>query len=133
MPNFKKDRSKFTMKGFSPFNMGTPYETPMKKPLVGNQSKLPPELKEKILATPMKKYGKTPMKKHGKTPYKQGMLKPMPANWKGTKEEWLKKQGEINKEFIKMRQNTSKNIEKRKKDKSYKKYSDLAKFDDDKG
>ena len=26
MPNFKKDRSKFTMKGFSPFNMGTPYK-----------------------------------------------------------------------------------------------------------
>ena len=27
MPNFKKDRSKFTMKGFSPFNSGTPYAT----------------------------------------------------------------------------------------------------------
>tara|TARA_A100001201_G_scaffold143323_1_gene144495 strand:+ start:1671 stop:2012 length:342 start_codon:yes stop_codon:yes gene_type:complete len=26
MPNFKKDRSKFTMKGFSPFNVGTPYK-----------------------------------------------------------------------------------------------------------
>ena len=26
MPNFKKDRSKFTMKGFSAFNMGTPYK-----------------------------------------------------------------------------------------------------------
>ena len=26
MPNFKKNRSKFTMKGFSAFNMGTPYK-----------------------------------------------------------------------------------------------------------
>ena len=35
MPNFKKDRSKFTMKGFSPFNSGTPYkqdDKPVPKP-----------------------------------------------------------------------------------------------------
>jgi hypothetical protein len=32
MPNFKKDRSKFTMKGFSPFNMGTPYKNVSKTP-----------------------------------------------------------------------------------------------------
>jgi hypothetical protein len=33
MPNFKKDKSKFTMKGFSPFNMGTPYKATKDKPV----------------------------------------------------------------------------------------------------
>ena len=43
--------------------------------------------------------GKATKKK--KSALKQGMLKPMPKNWKGTKQEWLDKQGKINKEFIK--------------------------------
>ena len=71
------------------------------------------------------------MKKYGKTPYKQGVIKPMPASWKGTKEEWLKKQGEINKKMIEKTNKIKR--EENSKDKSYKKYSDLAKFDDDKG
>ena len=31
MPNFKKDKSKFTMKGFSPFTKGTPYTATIAK------------------------------------------------------------------------------------------------------
>tara|TARA_R110002020_G_scaffold32271_2_gene99430 strand:- start:208 stop:585 length:378 start_codon:yes stop_codon:yes gene_type:complete len=38
-------------------------ESALKKPLVGDQDQLPENLKQKILDTPMKKYGKSPMKK----------------------------------------------------------------------
>ena len=71
MPEFKKDKSGFRMKGFSPFNMGNAYKTPMQKPLVGNQDRLPEELKEKILDSPMKMYDKSAMKKYGKSPMKK--------------------------------------------------------------
>jgi len=50
--------------------------------------------------------GKATKKK--KSALKQGMLKPMPKNWKGTKQEWLDKQGKINKEFIKQRRKNKK-------------------------
>tara|TARA_R100001015_G_C4504411_1_gene77950 strand:- start:31 stop:366 length:336 start_codon:yes stop_codon:yes gene_type:complete len=109
----------FKMKGFSPFNMGEAYnpemepamdqtpmmkygKTPMKKPLVGGQSRLPEELKEKILASPAKKYGKTPMKKDSK---------------KKDKAKAVRKAKKANK----------------KKSRSYKKFSNLAKRDDDRG
>ena len=46
MPNFKKNKSAFMMKG----------KSPMMKALIGNQDKLPVELQEKILASPVKKY-----------------------------------------------------------------------------
>ena len=71
MPEFKKDKSGFRMKGFSPFNVGNAYKTPMQKPLVGNQDRLPEELKEKILDAPMKMYDKSAMKKYGKSPMKK--------------------------------------------------------------
>ena len=72
MPNFKKDRKGFQLPGFSPFNMGNTYKTPMKKPLVGDQDKLPENLKQEILDSPMKKYSKkSAMKKHGKSAYKK--------------------------------------------------------------
>lgn len=71
MPEFKKDKSGFRMKGFSPFNMGNAYKTPMKKPLVGNQDRLPEELKEKILDSPMTMYDKSAMKKYGESPMKR--------------------------------------------------------------
>ena len=46
MPNFKKNKSPFMMKG----------KSPMMKALVGKQENLPEELKAKILASPAKKY-----------------------------------------------------------------------------
>ena len=56
MPNFKKNKSAFMMKGISP----------MMKKLVGKQHNLPKELKEKILASdsPMEMYGESPVKKY---------------------------------------------------------------------
>tara|TARA_R100000234_G_C4973079_1_gene167204 strand:+ start:43 stop:303 length:261 start_codon:yes stop_codon:yes gene_type:complete len=48
MPKFKKNKSAFMMKG----------KSPMMKALIGNQKNLPEELKEKILASPGKMYGK---------------------------------------------------------------------------
>ena len=58
MPNFKKNKSTFMMKG----------KSPMMKALIGNQDKLPAELQAKILASdsdsPMNMYGKSPVKKH---------------------------------------------------------------------
>ena len=46
MPNFKKNKSAFMMKG----------KSPMMKALIGKQENLPEELKAKILASPAKKY-----------------------------------------------------------------------------
>jgi len=48
MPNFKKNKSAFMMKG----------KSPMMKALIGKQKNLPEELKAKILASPTKMYGK---------------------------------------------------------------------------
>ena len=46
MPNFKKNKSAFMMKG----------KSPIMKALIGKQKNLPEELKAKILASPAKKY-----------------------------------------------------------------------------
>ena len=46
MPEFKKNKSAFMMKG----------KSPMMKALIGKQENLPEELKAKILASPAKKY-----------------------------------------------------------------------------
>ena len=46
MPNFKKNKSAFMMKG----------KSPLMKALIGKQENLPEELKAKILASPAKKY-----------------------------------------------------------------------------
>ena len=46
MPNFKKNKSAFMMKG----------KSPIMKALIGKQENLPEELKAKILASPAKKY-----------------------------------------------------------------------------
>ena len=46
MPEFKKNKSAFMMKG----------KSPLMKALVGKQENLPEELKAKILASPAKKY-----------------------------------------------------------------------------
>ena len=63
MPNFKKNKSAFMMKG----------KSPMMKALIGNQDKLPVELQEKILASdsPMDMYGKkaAPVKNYKKGYY----------------------------------------------------------------
>ena len=87
MPTFKKDTDGF-MKGPSGFKMkyspnkkngeGFPFKavggiqqydaSPMSKPLVGDQDKLPKHLQEKILASPMKKYGESAYKKDKKVP-----------------------------------------------------------------
>ena len=48
MPNFKKNKSAFMMKG----------KSPIMKALIGNQNKLPVELQEKIKAAPTRMYGK---------------------------------------------------------------------------
>ena len=48
MPNFKKNKSAFMMKG----------KSPVMKALVGKQKNLPVELQEKIKAAPTKMYGK---------------------------------------------------------------------------
>jgi hypothetical protein len=59
MPNFKKNKSAFMMKG----------KSPMMKALIGNQDKLPVELQEKIKAAPTKMYGKSAMKNYKKGYY----------------------------------------------------------------
>ena len=48
MPNFKKNKSAFMMKG----------KSPIMKALIGDQDKLPVELQEKIKAAPVKNYKK---------------------------------------------------------------------------
>tara|TARA_R110001583_G_scaffold8231_2_gene39725 strand:- start:477 stop:830 length:354 start_codon:yes stop_codon:yes gene_type:complete len=48
MPNFKKNKSAFMMKG----------KSPMMKALVGKQGNLPVDLQKEILAAPTKMYGK---------------------------------------------------------------------------
>ena len=53
MPNFKKNKSAFMMKG----------KSPLMKALIGNQDKLPVELQKEILAAPTKMYGKKSMAK----------------------------------------------------------------------
>ena len=59
MPNFKKNKSAFMMKG----------KSPMMKALIGDQDKLPVELQEKILAAPTKMYGKKSAVKNYKKGY----------------------------------------------------------------
>ena len=74
MPNFKKEGRGFKMKGFTAF---TKAETPMKKPLVGDQNKLPENLKQKILDAPMKMYDKSSMKMYDKSAMKKYGKSPM--------------------------------------------------------
>ena len=59
MPNFKKNKSAFMMKG----------KSPLMKALVGKQENLPEELKAKILASPTKMYGKKSAVKNYKKGY----------------------------------------------------------------
>ena len=59
MPNFKKSKSAFMMKG----------KSPMMKALIGKQHNLPAELKAKIEAAPTKMYGKTAPTKNYKKGY----------------------------------------------------------------
>ena len=61
MPNFKKNKSAFMMKG----------KSPMMKALIGDQKNLPVELQEKILASdsPMDMYGKKSAVKNYKKGY----------------------------------------------------------------
>ena len=59
MPDFKKNKSAFMMKG----------KSPMMKALIGNQDKLPVELQEKIKAAPTKMYGKKSAVKNYKKGY----------------------------------------------------------------
>ena len=59
MPNFKKNKSAFMMKG----------KSPMMKALIGDQNKLPVELQEKIKAAPTKMYGKKSAMKNYKKGY----------------------------------------------------------------
>ncbi len=59
MPKFKKNKSAFMMKG----------KSPMMKALIGNQDRLPEELKAKILAAPTKMYGKKSPTKNYKKGY----------------------------------------------------------------
>jgi hypothetical protein len=58
MPEFKKNKSAFMMKG----------KSPMMKALIGDQDKLPVELQKKIIASPARMYGKkhSPIKGYGK-------------------------------------------------------------------
>ena len=59
MPNFKKNKSAFMMKG----------KSPMMKALVGKQGNLPVDLQKEILAAPTKMYGKTAPTKNYKKGY----------------------------------------------------------------
>jgi hypothetical protein len=59
MPDFKKNKSAFMMKG----------KSPMMKALIGDQDKLPIELQEKIKAAPKKMYGKNSAVKNYKKGY----------------------------------------------------------------
>ena len=67
MPNFKKNKSAFMMKG----------KSPMMKTLIGGQDKLPVELQEKILASPAKKYKSDAQRKaiHASKAEKSSMAK----------------------------------------------------------
>jgi hypothetical protein len=59
MPNFKKNKSAFMMKG----------KSPLMKALIGKQENLPEELKAKILASPTRMYGKNSAVKNYKKGY----------------------------------------------------------------
>jgi hypothetical protein len=59
MPEFKKNKSAFMMKG----------KSPMMKALIGDQDKLPVDLQEKILASPARMYGKKSAMKNYKKGY----------------------------------------------------------------
>jgi len=59
MPNFKKNKSAFMMKG----------KSPLMKALIGKQENLPEELKAKILASPAKMYSKKSAVKNYKKGY----------------------------------------------------------------
>ena len=59
MPNFKKNKSAFMMKG----------KSPMMKALVGKQGNLPVDLQKEILAAPTKMYGKKSAMKNYKKGY----------------------------------------------------------------
>ena len=59
MPNFKKNKSAFMMKG----------KSPLMKKLVGNQHKLPTDLKKEIINSPVKAYGKVSAIKNYKKGY----------------------------------------------------------------
>ena len=59
MPEFKKNKSAFMMKG----------KSPMMKALIGDQDKLPVDLQEKILASPARIYGKQSAIKNYKKGY----------------------------------------------------------------
>ena len=59
MPNFKKNKSAFMMKG----------KSPMMKALIGDQDKLPVELQEEIKRSPGKMYGKKSAVKNYKKGY----------------------------------------------------------------
>ena len=59
MPDFKKNKSAFMMKG----------KSPMMKALIGKQENLPEELKAEILASPAKMYGKKSAVKNYKKGY----------------------------------------------------------------
>ena len=68
MPNFKKDRSKFTMKGFSPFNVGTPYKAN------GNEKAATERIKmqDKVVPTAPKKPKVEPLSNKKKRLEKEG-------------------------------------------------------------
>ena len=59
MPEFKKNKSAFMMKG----------KSPMMKALIGDQDKLPVDSQEKILASPARMYGKKSAIKNYKKGY----------------------------------------------------------------
>ena len=59
MPEFKKNKSAFMMKG----------KSPMMKALIGDQDKLPVDSQEKILASPARMYGKKSAMKNYKKGY----------------------------------------------------------------
>ena len=59
MPNSKKNKSAFMMKG----------KSPMMKALIGDQDKLPVDSQEKILASPARMYGKKSAIKNYKKGY----------------------------------------------------------------
>tara|TARA_R110002012_G_scaffold262290_1_gene444484 strand:- start:332 stop:799 length:468 start_codon:yes stop_codon:yes gene_type:complete len=155
MPNFKKEGRGFKMKGFTAF---TKADTPMRKPLVGDQNKLPENLKQKILDAPMKMYDKSSMKmydksamkKYGKSPMKKdddkskkqkstnktddrvfGVNQEKYDNWNKTKNRG--KGPDVR--YLGSKEN-KKHLDSYldfKKSKNYKKYSDLEKHDDDRG
>jgi hypothetical protein len=76
MPNFKKNKSAFMMKG----------KSPMMKALIGNQNKLPVALQKEILDSPNKKIvnrkGKVNPNSEGNTDTKEGRSKSSMAQMK---------------------------------------------------